>query len=887
LAVVNQLFEKSLQSPTPITVQVPDSKLVVNVNISQGETLVSDVLVKSMNGVRQGVPITVLQQRLQTVVDELFKGGVDLIDVKNECMALYIRFANFNSWLEFLSKYLTGIIAKAFLPVQEHLRTYLGFEDLELKVDVYEEDFEKCVQSILYQLAPTMLTVCGQDGERNDKTHTIDQLSLYVSPGRPVESYVTQGYVLTDEDLTYPNKLLIRGIPLYNTEIHIAKYMLATTGYIMEQGSMTFHTRDPTVALATFKENIDINKVIRTCTARPLDNAELLFSPVPMTRNVYITHLPADLDTETIKSYFDSQSKNSVLEVNMKEDRVSCIVIFRNTAIVDILLRLTHTIAGRHIEVYRYFPCIERSETAILTSAVYEQTTVCVSRPRNEEMDVLDSQNYAGFLGDEDFIFKREIQCVHLEYFLPYHLDLLNNHDVGDYRSIQLNINGYRRLNVTEFIHFLKYETEHSHIALDKIYFCTSKPELLQSLTEAIQQKNCDQPTSLAQVESSSATTYSDKLLVTGLSKETQETDMEQFLCRHTGHKLKTGSMLFHATRTDTAMVTFDNAFEYQSIVDKCKSHKLHGCELRFSKVQVEYCVILSKLKETVNEEMILSYFNRNGPIVHKVDVKQRKGRCLVFFDKETDANEALCTEHNFGGQTVTVHRYFTSIERSEPDIISCKRIHGLTVCVSHGNWSEMRFDKIEKHSFKGITVTNYGLQYFHAQCFWKPSLNIEKVINLAAKGPFKSIGFILDEADVDESIERIISWITRPNYKLLSLKQCLDKVYFCCTEKYVLERLHFVLSNLVGDWSSSDDDLTNPWFFRKGVKSTHYEKSQLSTSRIPVTPESKGLLKKRSISDKADSKFAVHTATKLERAKETDQPQEIIKLRDSVNLIL
>ncbi|XP_052285533.1 uncharacterized protein LOC127881588 isoform X2 [Dreissena polymorpha] len=404
---------------------------------------------------------------------------------------------------------------------------------------------------------------------------------------------------------------------------------------------------------------------------------------------------------------------------------------------------------------------------------------------------------------------------------------------------------------------------------------------------------DCDQPIVLAQVDSDNSSTYSNKLLVTGLSEKTRETDMEKFIGSLTRYKLKTGSMVFHARKTDTAMVTFDNDIEYQCIVDKCSSHELQGCKLRFSKVQIQHCVILSKLKETVNEEMILSYFNRNGPVVHKVDVQQRKGRCLVFFDKENDANEALGTEHYFDGQTVTVHRYFTCIERSEPNIISCKRIGDFTVCVSQGNWSEMNFHEIQRHGFTHTSVTDFGVQYVHAKYIWKTSDRFKMLSSWTKRFTLKSIGYILDEYD-EESIIRFISWDIIPN-------EVLDKIYLCSTKNDVLLRLQFALSNPSSssseDWpmsslfsrtqalltdeksllstsripvtpeskgllkkrriydtgdsdnfSSSDDDLTNPWFDRKGVKSTHYEKSQLSTRRIPVIPESKGLFKKRSI---------------------------------------
>ncbi|XP_052212002.1 uncharacterized protein LOC127831055 [Dreissena polymorpha] len=39
-------------------------------------------------------------------------------------------------------RYLNGKIDSYFEPIQQHLRTYLGYEDLELTVDIYEEDFK-------------------------------------------------------------------------------------------------------------------------------------------------------------------------------------------------------------------------------------------------------------------------------------------------------------------------------------------------------------------------------------------------------------------------------------------------------------------------------------------------------------------------------------------------------------------------------------------------------------------------------------------------------------------------------------------------------------------------------------------------------------------------
>ncbi|KAH3800553.1 hypothetical protein DPMN_154186 [Dreissena polymorpha] len=87
--------------------------------------------------------------------------------VKNECMALYIGFSCLDSWLGFIEKYVNGEIYKAFLPVQIYLRTYLGYENLELSVELDEEDFKVCVQTITDQL-----TALLKDRPRDSKIIT-------------------------------------------------------------------------------------------------------------------------------------------------------------------------------------------------------------------------------------------------------------------------------------------------------------------------------------------------------------------------------------------------------------------------------------------------------------------------------------------------------------------------------------------------------------------------------------------------------------------------------------------------------------------------------------------------------------------------------------------
>ncbi|XP_052238365.1 interferon-inducible GTPase 1-like [Dreissena polymorpha] len=96
--------------------------------------------------------------------------------VQNGCMALYIGFSSLEGWLGFIENYINGVIAKAFLPVQINLRTYLGYENLELSVELDEEDFKICVNTITDQLTE-LLNDRHQDAQAaNNVTTTTSTL---------------------------------------------------------------------------------------------------------------------------------------------------------------------------------------------------------------------------------------------------------------------------------------------------------------------------------------------------------------------------------------------------------------------------------------------------------------------------------------------------------------------------------------------------------------------------------------------------------------------------------------------------------------------------------------------------------------------------------------
>ncbi|KAH3813863.1 hypothetical protein DPMN_142333 [Dreissena polymorpha] len=133
-------------------VDVPGMKLLVELKTSSGTEELSEFLVESTNGIGRDRVLTELQKCIQTALRQICKDGVNINCVKNECMAIYFGYLNLKSWLTFIHKYMNREFDRIFLSVENHLRAYIGYDDLELNVVIYEEDFTISVQSIAFQL---------------------------------------------------------------------------------------------------------------------------------------------------------------------------------------------------------------------------------------------------------------------------------------------------------------------------------------------------------------------------------------------------------------------------------------------------------------------------------------------------------------------------------------------------------------------------------------------------------------------------------------------------------------------------------------------------------------------------------------------------------------
>ncbi|XP_052219431.1 uncharacterized protein LOC127836849 isoform X2 [Dreissena polymorpha] len=72
-----------------------------------------------------------------------------VIGAQQKCVQIYIASPTVQSWMTLIKDFLNGTIEKAFRPIQTHLRTRYGCENLILKFELNEEHFAKCANSII------------------------------------------------------------------------------------------------------------------------------------------------------------------------------------------------------------------------------------------------------------------------------------------------------------------------------------------------------------------------------------------------------------------------------------------------------------------------------------------------------------------------------------------------------------------------------------------------------------------------------------------------------------------------------------------------------------------------------------------------------------------
>ncbi|XP_052222727.1 GTPase IMAP family member 8-like [Dreissena polymorpha] len=146
------------QNPDKEIALTPDAISMINVlpKHKEEDNNVSKEMCSAFNGIINNITvqsvIDPLHQPVKDVVEVLQKEKNTVISVQQKCVEIYIASPTVQSWMTLIKDFLNGTIEKAFHPIQTHLRTRYGCENLILMIELNEEHFAKCANSIIDNL---------------------------------------------------------------------------------------------------------------------------------------------------------------------------------------------------------------------------------------------------------------------------------------------------------------------------------------------------------------------------------------------------------------------------------------------------------------------------------------------------------------------------------------------------------------------------------------------------------------------------------------------------------------------------------------------------------------------------------------------------------------
>ncbi|KAH3785665.1 uncharacterized protein LOC127842585 isoform X2 [Dreissena polymorpha] len=165
---------------------------------------------------------------------------------------------------------------------------------------------------------------------------------------------------------------------------------------------------------------------------------------------------------------------------------------------------------------------------------------------------------------------------------------------------------------------------------------------------------------------------YPNRLLVKGLNARITFSILDLYLEAKVGLTLVPGTLIYHAEKEDTIMVTVNGDLDISLVEEACESKPLEGSLLRFLPVPISKCVLVSNLSDAMTEDWIALYFantkRSNGGFVEKVKMIQTMNACVVHFAVVGDVNNVLSKEHVLDGRKLEVKIYFQCIRRAEKD---------------------------------------------------------------------------------------------------------------------------------------------------------------------------------------------------------------------------
>ncbi|KAH3713726.1 uncharacterized protein LOC127857480 [Dreissena polymorpha] len=148
-------------------------RAVIKVLCSTNKDLVSEKIVKIAKGCTQDDDPQLLSE-VASVLEQLQKDGNIIVDIKNECVALYISVPSLQNWIHLCRDFFNGALMQLLQPLQNYLRTLPKCGALELRMNISEHDLIKSFASLLDRISPVLASKTFSD--RHDVNVTIELL---------------------------------------------------------------------------------------------------------------------------------------------------------------------------------------------------------------------------------------------------------------------------------------------------------------------------------------------------------------------------------------------------------------------------------------------------------------------------------------------------------------------------------------------------------------------------------------------------------------------------------------------------------------------------------------------------------------------------------------
>ncbi|KAK3094887.1 hypothetical protein FSP39_007507 [Pinctada imbricata] len=157
---------------------------------------------------------------------------------------------------------------------------------------------------------------------------------------------------------TYNNKVFIKNINPITSRDGLENFLEAKANAIPTD--VVFGIEEG-IALVTFEEEIDFEKLKLACQKKSLDKFYMKIQRVPITNCIIVKGFSERTSQDTLEFYFDNKRRSGgegVLDVVMDKDEGFCIVSFEEPDVVDEVCKRNHKVEGCELDVRIHYQCL-------------------------------------------------------------------------------------------------------------------------------------------------------------------------------------------------------------------------------------------------------------------------------------------------------------------------------------------------------------------------------------------------------------------------------------------------------------------------------------------------------------------------------------------------